>query len=153
MRFSIIASALALFVPAAFGQTTVSVSYDTVYDNSSQSLNTVACSDGPNGLERYGYSTIGQLPDFPYVGGAYVVTGWGSAECGTCWQLVYDGNTINVLAIDYTATGFNIALEAMNALTDNQATFLGRVDAVATQVDASILGPLSHSRDIITDVD
>ena len=37
-------------------------------------------------------------------------------------------------------SGFNIALEAMNALTDGQAQFLGRVTAIATQVDASQCG-------------
>jgi len=142
MQFTILTTALALlFAPAVFGQSTVTVSYDESYDVSTASLNTVACSDGPEGLESYGYTTFGTLPDFPYIGGAGAVSGWGSAECGTCWELEYDGYTINVLAIDHAGTGtFNIALEAMNALTNNQATFLGRVTATATQVDASVCG-------------
>ncbi|OSX64905.1 hypothetical protein POSPLADRAFT_1178475 [Postia placenta MAD-698-R-SB12] len=141
MKFSsIVVSFTALLVPTVFAQTTVTVSYDQTYDTGSQSLNTVACSDGPNGLESKGYTTFDSLPDFPYIGGAAAVGGWDSAECGTCWALTYDGITINVLAIDSTLSGFNIALTAMNALTDNQAEFLGRVDASAVQVDASVCG-------------
>lgn len=61
-------------------------------------------------------------------------------QCGSCWTLTYNGNSINVLAIDHTDTGFNLALEAMNGLTNNQAEALGRIDATATQVDASVCG-------------
>ena len=68
------------------------------------------------------------------------MTGFGSAECGTCWELTFNGESINVLAIDHTASGFNIALSAMNALTNNQAVFLGRVNAQAQQVAASACG-------------
>jgi len=140
MQLLRVGTVFALCVSAVLSQTTVSVSYDQSYDNSSASLNTVACSDGGNGLEQYGYTTFGTLPDFPYIGGAAVVTGWGSAECGTCWQLSYESYTITVLAIDYTANGFNIALEAMNTLTNNQAEFLGRINASAVQLDASSCG-------------
>lgn len=45
-----------------------------------------------------------------------------------------------MLAIDHAGTGFNIALEAMNNLTHNQAEFLGRINADATQVNASVCG-------------
>ena len=129
--------ALAALISSAFA---VTVSYDQTYDNRSGSLTTVACSDGPNGLITKGFSTFGSLPHFPNIGGAQAVGGWNSASCGTCWQLTYSGNSINVLAIDHAASGFNIALEAMNTLTDGQAEFLGRVDATATQVDASQCG-------------
>ncbi|KAH9842502.1 Cerato-platanin [Rhodofomes roseus] len=140
MQFLGICAVFALCASAALGQGTVSVSYDQLYDDGSESLNYVACSDGPNGLEQYGYTTLSTLPNFPNIGGAQVVTGFGSAECGTCWQLAYDSYTINVLAIDSTANGFNIALEAMNNLTNGQAVFLGRVNATATQLDASDCG-------------
>ncbi|PCH38580.1 Cerato-platanin [Wolfiporia cocos MD-104 SS10] len=141
MQFAALAAALALVcAPSVLSQTTVSVSYDEAYDNSAASLDTVSCSDGVYGLESYGYTTFGSLPDFPYIGGAVAVSGWGSAECGTCWNLTYGEYTISVLAIDHASPGFNIALEAMNVLTNNQATFLGRVNATATQVDASVCG-------------
>lgn len=45
-----------------------------------------------------------------------------------------------MLAIDHADAGFNIAQEAMNKLTDNQAVMLGRIDAQATQIDAKICG-------------
>ena len=56
MKFFTITSVLALFaaavtaVPTPDASTTVSVSYDQVYDNAGGDLATVACSDGPNGL-------------------------------------------------------------------------------------------------------
>ena len=45
-----------------------------------------------------------------------------------------------MLAIDKAGAGFNIALDAMNDLTNGQGTALGRVDAQATQVAASACG-------------
>lgn len=118
-----------------------SVSYDTGYDLSSRSLNDVACSNGVNGLmTRYGWSTQGDVAGFPAIGGAEAVEKWDSPSCGTCWNLEWEGNSINVLAIDHAGEGFNLALEAMNALTNNQAEMLGRVDATATQVDVADCG-------------
>lgn len=73
---------------------------------------------------------FGALPAFPNIGGAAVVTGWGSAECGTCWELSWTSPrgvdyTVNVLTIDHATEGFNIAHEAMNTLTGGEACFLG----------------------------
>ncbi|KAJ9134607.1 hypothetical protein NKR23_g10038 [Pleurostoma richardsiae] len=131
---------LSLFSLAA-AASAASVSYDTGYDDGSRSLTVVSCSDGPNGLiTRYGWQTQGAIPRFPYIGGVDAVAGWNSPSCGTCWQLDYNGRSIFVLAVDHAASGFNIALDAMNDLTNGQATFLGRVDATATQVDVSNCG-------------
>jgi hypothetical protein len=80
------------------------------------------------------------LPKFPYIGGASQISGWGSSECGTCWALTYNGKTINVLAIDHANSGFNIGLNAMNALTNNQAKSLGRINVTYKQVAASVCG-------------
>ncbi|GBE82785.1 Protein SnodProt1 [Sparassis crispa] len=141
MKFTAaLASLSLLFVPIALAQTSVSVSYDNTYDNSAESLNDLACSNGPNGLEHLGYNYLGELPDFPYVGGSFAVTGWDSTGCGTCWEITYDGTTITVLAVDTASEGFNLSEEAMNALTNGQAEFLGRVTATAVQVDASQCG-------------
>src|SRR5690349_13601854 len=101
------------------------------------SLNNIACSDGQYGLERFGYHTLGDVPNFPYLGGAQVVFGYGSESCGTCWQLSYHGNSIKVIALDHADSGFNVALGALNALTNNQAQFLGSVQATATQLNAT----------------
>ncbi|EMD39200.1 hypothetical protein CERSUDRAFT_112878 [Gelatoporia subvermispora B] len=118
----------------------VSVSYDQTYDNASASLDTVACSDGGNGLERKGFTTFGSLPDFPYIGGAPAVTGWDSPACGTCWKLTYEGTSIMVLAIDVAEDGFNLSLEAMNQLTGGQAEFLGRINASVEQLTSTQCG-------------
>ncbi|PCH38042.1 Cerato-platanin, partial [Wolfiporia cocos MD-104 SS10] len=103
---------------AALAQSTVPVSYDTTYDNSTSSLNVTACSYE---LERLGFTTLGSLPDFPYIGGASVVPPNGSSGCGTCWELEYDGNTVAILAVDYTQEGFNLAKEATASQVDSSA--------------------------------
>ena len=137
MQFKTIAlAALALAAPALG----VTVSFDEAYDNGSASLATVACSDGPNGLLTKGFSTFNSLPHFPNIGGAAAVGGWNSAQCGSCWQLTFNGRSINVLAVDHTDAGFNIAKAAMNTLTGGHAEEFGRVDATATQVSASACG-------------
>ncbi|KIY50654.1 Sm1 protein [Fistulina hepatica ATCC 64428] len=139
MKFLAVFSALLAVATGAFA---VSVTYDEAYDDASTSLTTVSCSDGTNGLITKGYSTFGSIPDFPYIGGADAIAGWNSANCGTCWTLYYSGTglSVNVLAIDHAGSGFNIALETMNALTNNQAQDLGTIDVTATQVNASTCG-------------
>ncbi|KAG5643569.1 hypothetical protein DXG03_000664 [Asterophora parasitica] len=141
MKFTaILASLVAL--PAALG---VTLSYDTVYDNSKGSLTTVACSDGRNGLITAGYKTFGALPKFPNIGGAAAVGDWNSTKCGSCWELTYTNakgvkKSINILAVDHADKGFNIALAAMNELTGGQATQLGRIDVASKEVAASVCG-------------
>ncbi|KAI0750322.1 Cerato-platanin [Daedaleopsis nitida] len=137
MQFTTLLVALSALASSALG---VTVSYDETYDNASGSLTTVACSDGENGLLTKGFTTFGSLPHFPNIGGAAAVGGWDSDQCGTCWQLTYKGRSINVLAIDHTDDGFNLALGAMNTLTNNQGVFLGRIDATATKVASSLCG-------------
>ena len=57
------------------------VKYDTGYDDGSRSMAVVSCSDGVNGLmTRYGWQTQGEIPRFPYIGGAGAVEGWNSAN-------------------------------------------------------------------------
>ncbi|EIW85585.1 allergen Asp f 15 precursor [Coniophora puteana RWD-64-598 SS2] len=135
--------ALAALALPAFAQSYVSVSYDTTYDNSAQSMDTVACSDGVYGLASK-WPTFGSVSNFPYIGGAPAITGWDSPSCGTCWELTYSaGNideTIYVTAIDVGEDGFNLSEEAMNALTDGNAVAFGRVSATVTQVATSNCG-------------
>ncbi|KAJ7274454.1 eliciting plant response-like protein [Mycena haematopus] len=133
-------SSFAFFAVAALADT---VAYDETYDDASTSLDVVACSDGPNGLETKGFTTFGSLPKFPFIGAAGAVAGWNSPQCGTCWQLTYapTGVTINVLAVDHAGAGtFNVALEAMNVLTKNEAVELGRVTVTSKQVASSVCG-------------
>lgn len=135
----IVTALCTLFVPAALAQVSVPVSYDTAYDVASASLDTVACSDGSHGLEPK-YTTFGSLPNFPFVGGASVITSWNSPNCGTCWELTYNGANATILAIDAAKKGFNLSLQAMNILTNGQAEKVGRVTASAVQVDQSQCG-------------
>ncbi|KAG1856381.1 Cerato-platanin [Suillus subalutaceus] len=124
MKFSSVLFSISVFVLSSLAQTTETLSYDTTYDNASLSLSSVACSDGTNGLETKGYTTLGSLPTFPNVGGVYTVTGYNSAACGTCYNVTY-GTTSQT---------------AMNTLTGNLAVELGRVDVTSTQVDVSVCG-------------
>ena len=106
MKFSTAVSTLAL----GFASLTsaITVSYDTGYDDAGRSLTAVSCSDGANGLiTKYGWQTQGNIKS-QYYGGYQGVAGWNSAQCGTCYSLTYNGNTIYVLAIDHTGAGFNI---------------------------------------------
>lgn len=118
----------------------ITVSYDVGYDDASRSMNSVACSDGSNGLvTRYGWQTQGAIPRHPHIGGYMGVEGWNSPQCGTCYSLTYNGKTVYILAID-RAAGFNIAKGAMDELTNNQAAALGRVEAQYVQVPVSNCG-------------
>ncbi|KAF8968305.1 Cerato-platanin-domain-containing protein [Flammula alnicola] len=137
-----------IFVPLALIPSFISaltVSYDPAYDNAGQSLATVACSDGANGLLTRGFTTFGSLPNFAHIGGAPAVTGWNSPACGTCWQLTYKNaqgvsTSLNITAIDVATPNYNIALSAMNTLTGGQAVALGRVTITAVQVPTTGCG-------------
>lgn len=140
MKFSSVLFFTSVFVLSALAQTTETLSYDTTYDDASLSLSSVACSDGANGFETKGYTTLGSLPTFPNVGGVYTVAGWNSTACGTCYSVTYGSKTVAILAVDVSKAGFTISETAMNTLTGDLAVDLGRVDVTATQVDASVCG-------------
>ena len=145
MKFSTVFAVSALYILPSSLTLAASVAYNTAFDNAAGSLDSVACSDGPNGLETRNYTTFGSLPKFPYIGGAAAVTGWNSPNCGTCWELIYtnaqsQNKIINVLAIDRAGDGFTIGLTGMNELTGGQGTQLGRVDVAAKQVASSVCG-------------
>lgn len=139
---------LSIFAPLALLSSfvaAINVTFDTVYDNSTQSLAIVACSNGSNGLLTRGFTTFGSLPSFPRIGGAPAVTGFNSAACGTCWKLTFKNaqgvsTSIFVTAIDVATPDFNIALAAMNQLTGGQAEQIGRAPITASEVAASNCG-------------
>ncbi|KJA15936.1 hypothetical protein HYPSUDRAFT_71710 [Hypholoma sublateritium FD-334 SS-4] len=142
MKLSVILAPLALISSLVSALT---VSYDTAYDNAGQSLDTVACSNGPNGLETRGFTTFGSLPTFPRIGGAPSITAWDSPNCGGCWNLTYvnpqgKSTSIVITAIDVATPNYNIGLNAMNQLTNNQAVALGRVTITAAALPASSCG-------------
>jgi len=136
MQFSTLLS-LGAFLSAA---SAITVSYDTGYDDGSRSLAAVSCSDGSNGLLTKGFSTQGSLPSFPNIGGASTIEGWTSASCGKCYSLTWNGRSINLLAVDHAAEGFNIAKAALDTLTGGRAVELGRIDAQWAEVASSACG-------------
>jgi len=122
-----------------------SLSWDPVFDNPNASLDTVACSDGMNGLITRGYTTFGSLENFPNIGAIPAITDWNSTNCGTCWNVTYTNGqrvqkSINILGIDIGHGFFNVAKAAMNNFTDNQADQLGRINVEAVQIAASNCG-------------
>ena len=63
MKFAALLATALLALPCALAQTVrkVSVSFDETYDNPAGSLDTVACSNGPNGLESKGKPVLTML--------------------------------------------------------------------------------------------
>ena len=124
--------ALTLAVPTA--RSTERVDYTTwPYDTPSNGIANVACSNLP-------YATLGQIPGYPNIAGSHVVSGYGSPGCGTCWQITYEGRSVNVLAVDTYAPGWNLALPTMQNLLGSNSTNLPEVQATVVQVDASACG-------------
>nr|AGL40516.1 cerato-platanin 3 [Crinipellis campanella] len=139
MKFTLFTTTAALTLLSTYAAA-VQLQYDPAYDNAGESLINAACSDGPNGLMTRGFTTFGSLPNFPHIGAADVITGWNSPNCGTCWQVTYNGKSINILAMDVAGNGFNVAQQAMDELTNGQAVALGNIDVQSVQVDASVCG-------------
>ena len=52
-----------VILTAAASAQNFTASFDTIYDQASESLDVVACSNGVNGLESKGFTTFGSLPD------------------------------------------------------------------------------------------
>jgi len=75
-------SIIALFV-VPFSVSATRISLESVYDQGTQSLATVSCSDGPNGMLTKGYNVFRDLPTFPRIGGSSAVAGWNSPSCGS----------------------------------------------------------------------
>ncbi|EPT06190.1 hypothetical protein FOMPIDRAFT_1027033 [Fomitopsis schrenkii] len=115
----------------------VAISYDTAYDNFTAPVTTLACSAN---LTALGFTDLGSLPGFPYIGGSFAVSANGSTGCATCWELSFNGSSVNVLAVDYADDGFNVAKAAMNGLTGGEAKELGVLMAKAVEIDVSECG-------------
>ncbi|THH09642.1 hypothetical protein EW145_g1871 [Phellinidium pouzarii] len=137
MKLAAVASLLAFCTASVLGD---QVTYNQVYDNANQSLSTVACSNGANGLLTKNFTTFGSLPTFPFIGGASAIASWDSANCGTCWNVTFNGTSITILAIDVAKNGFNVGLTAMNNLTHGDAVQVGLVQATSSQLNASACG-------------
>jgi hypothetical protein len=107
--------------------------FDGTFDNPQGLLNNVACSNGDNGLSST-FRTFGDLPNFPYIGGAFDIA-WNSPYCGGCWEITNPANgaSIFITAVDTAGAGFNIAEAAYRAL--NGGVLDGALDVEAVNVD------------------
>ena len=54
--------------------------------------------------------------------------------------MTFEGRSINILAVDHAAEGFNIAQAALDQLTGGRAVEVGRVDAAWAEVAANACG-------------
>jgi len=144
MKFS---TAIATVLAICSAATADTLSYNPTYNVSSTSLSVVACAGV---LQSHGYTTFGSLPTFPNIGGVLQITGWDSAFCGTCWNIIYTDPsnpwlTTSVIATaidvgDPVQEGYNLSQETMDALTCGKAVQLGRITVTATQLSRSACG-------------
>lgn len=137
---SLLAALLLAGAMPVFAQTQ-RAGFDRTYDNRAGDMNTVSCSTGFTGLASR-FPTFGSLPTFPNIGGSSAIAGFGSAECGSCWQLTFPttNKTILVTAIDHAGDGFNLSQEALDALTNGNAVSVGTVQVNAVEVARSQCG-------------
>lgn len=78
---------------------------------------------------------------FPNIGASDQIPGWNSDQCGQCFSLTYNGGApIYVVGVDHAASGMVLSKAAMEKLTNNQADFLGRVEASVSKVGVNHCG-------------
>ncbi|KAL7269618.1 hypothetical protein RUND412_007707 [Rhizina undulata] len=140
MQFLGFITALAATAFSTVNAANTTLSYNSVYNNASESTLLTACSNGVNGLYTKGYETLGDIPSFPYVGAAFTIEDWNSTSCGTCYQITYNGISINMTAVDVSMAGFVLSKTALDLLTDGEAAEWGRIEGQWEQVDASVCG-------------
>jgi hypothetical protein len=91
-----------------------------MYDDPQGSMDTVACSNGQNGLGMK-YKTFGSIPSYPFIGSPYNISGPSSPNCGSCWVITNPatGLSIQMTSIDSSGVGFNLTAQAFAALTNS----------------------------------
>ena len=119
--------------------TPLRATFDTTFDNPTESLNNVACSNGANGLVAK-FPTFDKIPSYPFIGGAFDVA-WNSPNCGGCWSISNPANgaSIFMTAVDTAGAGFNMGTGAFETLNNGQIGE-GVLDVVATKVAPSFCG-------------
>ena len=112
--------------------------FSTAYDNGATSTNTVACSNGQNGLVSR-FPTLGQIPSFPFIGGAFDVV-WNSPNCGGCWRVTNIANNISIhfTAVD-TSSSIDLSSVAFRAL-NNGVIGNGVLNVTAGKISSSVCG-------------
>ncbi|KAI9573948.1 snodprot1 [Boletus coccyginus] len=134
MKLFAVAAVLGLATPVFSYTEAYIASYNTFYDHGQDSLGDTSCAHGEHGLLTHGYTTFGDLPTFPYIGGSPMILSSNSPYCGTCWELTYtdsfgDSTSLNFTAIDagHDSETFTISLEAMDFLTHGDGRILDTI--------------------------
>ena len=112
------------------GAVNVVATWDAKYDNFTGDLSTVTCAN----MISEGFTTFGSLPNWPFIGATEAIDGVDSPNCGTCWELTYQGKGFTILAIDHADEGFTISRVAMSQLTYGVGVELGHVLVDAVQI-------------------
>ena len=96
----------------------------------SESLTTVACSDGKYGIMNWGYKDLS--PMFPYVT-AWQNAGWNNPNCGSCIKMNYKGKAIFITVVDQCGgagqSHFDISKEAYYQLFGDEGIRQGHMNA------------------------
>ncbi|KAL6886826.1 eliciting plant response-like protein [Trichoderma evansii] len=117
---------------------TVSVTFDTVYDDPSRSLSKVACwRKGTGFMPKLDWKLQKDAVGFI---GIDAIRAFSSAQCFSCWKIEYGDKHISLFAIDSADSGIVLSLNAMQSLTGGRARELVRIDATATQISLSNCG-------------
>ena len=121
--------------------TTAIVTYSPIYDEPNTPTSSLACPVNGGGLP-VACKTLSCIPAFPLIGGSDLVSGagWNDPECGTCWTLSYEGNSVNILVLDTASVGFNISQEAFEPPGGQAAVEAGSLVATIQQTPASECG-------------
>ena len=113
----------------------VNVRYGKLYTHWYESPSEVDCFRRI-GSPLHGLTYFHDVKTWPFIGGSDTVNLIG-VGCGSCWQISYEGKTVNITAVDSTKDGFKISGKAMDALTNDKKAIL---DATATKIDKSYCG-------------
>ena len=79
----------------------------------------------------HGLTDFHNVKTWPFIGGSDTV-GLSTRSCGSCWQISYEGKSVNITAVDTASDGFDLSGRAMEALTNDKDA---DVEASATQID------------------
>ncbi|EED79536.1 predicted protein [Postia placenta Mad-698-R] len=116
MKMFALAAVLATAViPIAHTYTLVPLAYSTIYDEASTPVDELTCGAQ---LKALGYTTLGSLPGFPYIGGSANVTDADAAKrgCGECVLINFAGAFAKVLVVDHADEGIVVSEQTMQWL-------------------------------------
>ena len=113
---------------------------DPVFDHAGVSMLSVTCRD-TSVLAKW--RVLGDVPSFPFIGGAFDITGDNSNNCGSCWAITNPrtGVSIQMTAIDRTffVGDFNLGVDTIGNLTKGDRS-VSEIKLVATKLSTTPCG-------------